>query len=108
MNMKVTERLVSMISERAKILKAENGEKALELYKQCTPDIILLDIRLPDISGYEVAKRIRESNQEVPIIALTAMVVKNEMEKCLSVGMNHYLSKPLDLEKVKEIIRAYL
>ncbi len=107
-NMKVTERLVSMISERAKILKAENGEKALELYKQCTPDIILLDIRLPDISGYEVAKRIRESNQEVPIIALTAMVVKNEMEKCLSVGMNHYLSKPLDLEKVKEIIRAYL
>jgi hypothetical protein len=107
-NMKVTEQLVTMITDKAKILKAEDGKQALELYKKWAPDIILLDIRLPDISGYEVTKRIREDNQEVPIIALTAMVVKNEKEKCLSIGMNHYLSKPLELKKVRETLQAYL
>ena len=107
-NMKVTEKLVMMITEKAEILKAKDGKQALELYQQWAPDIILLDIRLPDINGYEVSTRIRETNQKVPIIALTAMAVKNEKEKCLSVGMNHYLSKPLDLEKVREILQDYL
>ena len=107
-NMRVAEQLVAIISKDVSLLKAENGEKAIELFKSGKPDIILLDLRLPDINGYEVTKRIRRLDQAVPIIAITAMVVKGEKERCLSEGMNHYLSKPLDSEKLREIIQGYL
>ena len=107
-NMRVAEKLVGVISEETSVLKAENGEKAIELFKTSKPDIILLDLRLPDITGYEVSKRIRHLDQKVPIIAITAMVVKGEKERCLSEGMNHYLSKPLDSDKLREIIQGYL
>ena len=107
-NMRVAEQLVAIISKDVSLLKAENGEKAIELFKSGKPDIILLDLRLPDINGYEVTKRIRRLDQAVPIIAITAMVVKGEKERCLSEGMNHYLSKPLDSDKLREIIQGYL
>jgi len=107
-NMRVAEKLVGVISEETSVLKAKNGEKAIELFKTSKPDIILLDLRLPDITGYEVSKRIRHLDQKVPIIAITAMVVKGEKERCLSEGMNHYLSKPLDSDKLREIIQGYL
>jgi len=81
-NLKVTEHIVNMIDSTAKIYKATTGKKALELYRKHAPDIILLDLRLPDISGYQVSKTIRQENPKIPIIAITAMVVKGEKEKC--------------------------
>ena len=107
-NMKVTEHIVKTIDIKAKIFKAETGKSALELFRKHDPDIVLLDLRLPDIDGHQVTKRIRQTNQKTPIIAITAIVVKTEKEKCLAEGVNEYISKPLDLDKVREMIKRYM
>ncbi len=107
-NMKVTKHIVTAIDKNAKIMIAKTGQEALDIFQMLKPDIILLDLRLPDIDGYEVVKQIRRSNQTVPIIALTALVVRDEKERCLALGMNYYLSKPLDLGELKEILNRYL
>ena len=77
------------------VLFAENGEKGLNMVKSESPDIILLDIRLPDISGYEVAEKIRKTNKKVHIIAQTAFAMTNDEKKAIFAGCNDFISKPV-------------
>jgi signal transduction histidine kinase/CheY-like chemotaxis protein/ABC-type phosphate/phosphonate transport system substrate-binding protein len=96
------------------ILSATNGIEAVQLYKEQAPDLILMDIQMPQLDGIEACLQIRELEQnnpasgKVPIIALTAGVLKNERENCLAAGMNAYLSKPVSSEKLEEVLGAYL
>jgi len=75
---------------------AENGRLALERVKATRYDVVLMDIQMPEMDGYEAADRMREIPEcrDLPIVALTAHVLANEREKCLAHGMNAYLSKP--------------
>lgn len=84
-----------------------NGLEALQILKQLKFDLVLMDCHMPEMDGYEATIRIRNSEdpaiQKIPIIAMTANVMQGDRERCLSVGMNEYVSKPLvqkDLEKV--------
>lgn len=88
---------------------ANNGKEAVEMSLRKKYDIIFMDIHMPEMDGYEATKLIRSStgpNTTVPIIALTANVIKEEIDKCFSTGMNHHLAKPFDPVKLKDTVHS--
>ena len=97
----------------ALITRAENGQQALELFKEKpagTFDVILMDLMMPVMDGYTATRKIRELERSdaktVPIIAMTANAFQEDAEKCIAVGMNAHLAKPLDIEKMKMTIKS--
>lgn len=91
------------------IYYADNGVTALEEFEK-HPDIniILMDMKMPVMNGYEATKKIRETNKEVVIIAQTAYALKQDRKKTLAAGCNDYISKPVDKEELIELIKKYL
>jgi len=91
---------------------AENGQEAIDKLKESNFEIILMDLQMPILDGFEATKIIRtefpDARRNVPIIALTANAIKGDNEKCLEVGMNDYLSKPFTSEKLRNKIFASL
>ena len=91
-----------------------NGREALEEFKRTRFDLILMDIMLPEMNGFEITQEIRilekENNieNEVPIIALTANTYDNDREKCLRVGMNEYLAKPFTAQQLIDMINKFI
>ena len=97
----------------ALITRAENGQQALELFKEKpagTFDVILMDLMMPVMDGYTATRKIRELERSdaktVPIIAMTANAFQEDAEKCIAVGMNAHLAKPLDIEKMNKTIKS--
>jgi signal transduction histidine kinase len=88
---------------------ANDAGSALELLEKDVFDIILMDVQMPDIDGITFTQIIREKKdfKDIPIIAVTAMAMSGDREKCLAAGMNDYISKPVDLEKLHEMILKY-
>jgi two-component system cell cycle response regulator DivK len=91
---------------------ASNGLDGVSMAEELKPDIILLDINLPDIDGYEVARRIRNSNvtglNNVTIIAITANVLKGDAEKVLAAGCDAYMPKPINIQELWVRVETYL
>lgn len=78
---------------------AENGKIAVEEYKNADFDVILMDLQMPEMDGYEATRLIRQmgaNKKDVPIVAMTAHTIKGELEKCAAIGMNDYISKPFN------------
>jgi CheY-like chemotaxis protein/signal transduction histidine kinase/CHASE3 domain sensor protein len=96
------------------VVKAENGKKALkQLEDNEDIDLVLMDIMMPEMNGYETIQRIRDphsgvKNHEILIFALTAKAMKKDREKCIEAGANDYLSKPVDIEKLFSMMRVWL
>ena len=87
---------------------AENGEIAVEMLKYAKYDMVLMDIQMPIMDGYTASQKIRlEVNKTIPIIAMTAHVMAGEKEKCISFGMNDYISKPFKLDDLYLMIKKY-
>jgi two-component system, cell cycle response regulator DivK len=107
-NMLLVSRIVEV--EGHKLLQAEDGHSAIELLNNSDPDIILLDINIPGISGLDLARMIRQSERlaSVPVIATTANVLVGDKERCIEAGCDDYLPKPLDIRKLREMLRYYL
>lgn len=82
-----------------------NGKEWYEHYTHDKPDIILLDIMMPDISGIEVLKEIRNINKDIPIIMVSAIDNNDQIVECLNLGANVYITKPISAEKVLSYIR---
>lgn len=96
---------------KIKVLFAENGLEALKKFKENNDiDLILMDIMMPEMDGYETMKLIRQTPEiiDVPIIALTAKAMKGDREKCLEAGASDYISKPLDIDTLISLIRVWL
>jgi len=92
----------------SELLKASNGTDAVELCKAHSDiDLILMDIKIPLMDGYEVTRKIREFNQEVVIIAQTAYAMMGDREKALEAGCNGYIAKPVDRETLKSLIHSF-
>ncbi len=81
---------------KAKVYLAQNGIEAIKLYQQEQPDIILMDIQMPELDGVGACQNIRALGSKVPIIALTANVMKDEVSQYLSSGFNAHIAKPID------------
>jgi len=87
---------------------ANNGLKAVVMVKEETFDVVLMDIQMPVMDGYEAATRIRASHPELPIIALTAAAMIEDQNKALSVGMNAHLSKPINSQALRNLLCVYV
>ena len=87
---------------------AENGEQALELYRANQPDILVLDVMMPKKDGFTLAKEIRESNKNIPIIFLTAKSQTSDVLEGFNLGGNDYLKKPFSMEELIVRIKALL
>jgi CheY-like chemotaxis protein len=103
-------KLLEIILRRAgyDIAVADNGVDGLERVKQTNPDLVLLDIMLPRMDGYQVCDRIRhELHSDVPVIMLTSLDSPADMERSRKVGATDHLAKPFDKEYLLEIIEHY-
>lgn len=104
--------LISFILKKGgyEIIQAWSGEEGVELAKKERPDLIVMDIMLPGIDGYEATKRIRETDdaKEIPVVALTSYAMVGDREKAFAAGCAGYIEKPLDPEKILEEIGKYL
>jgi CheY-like chemotaxis protein len=80
------------------VIQAYDGEQGLKLARECRPDLILLDIQLPVIDGYQVAKELKGSveTQNIPIVAVTSHAMSGDREKVLSTGCEGYIEKPIN------------
>jgi CheY-like chemotaxis protein len=93
---------------------AENGAEALRLFSENPEsyDLILMDVQMPEMDGYEATRRIRAlenpHGSTVPIIAMTANVFREDIEKCLAVGMNAHIGKPIDFAKLVNVMQNYM
>ncbi|WP_070000058.1 response regulator [Cellulosilyticum sp. I15G10I2] len=94
----------------AHIIEAYNGKIALETLNEKQVDLILMDIMMPEMDGYEAIIAIRQDSRfkHIPIIALTAKSLKEDREKCISVGANDYISKPVDYDNLIRVIKAWI
>ena len=104
--------LSKILQERGmEVIKAENGLKALNML-ELHPDIdmVLMDIMMPEMDGYEAMKRIRSQVkfENLPVIALTAKAMKDDKQKCIDAGANDYITKPIDIERLLSLMRVWL
>ena len=92
------------------LVMAVDGPQALEMARSKTPDLILMDLSLPEMDGWEVARRLRadDSTRRIPIIALTAHAMAGDRERAIEAGCNDYDTKPVDLPRLHQKIRALL
>ena len=91
-------------------IEAVDGEEALEKAVAERPDLILMDRSLPKIDGYEVTRRLKSQQdfKDIPIVALTAHAMRGDREKALEAGCEGYISKPINVRKLPELIMSYL
>jgi two-component system cell cycle response regulator DivK len=92
------------------VMEATDGPSGLEVAAQERFDLILLDINLPEIDGYDLAKRMRDmpNLKDVPILAVTANVMQGDRERTLEAGCDGFIPKPIDVDKLPEQIRTAL
>ena len=103
--------LSKLLSDKGLIVRiAQNGQKALDLLAQEAVDLVLMDIMMPVMDGYEAARRIRAQQEfkTLPILALTAKAMKGDRQKCLAAGANDYLPKPIDVDRLFSMLRVWL
>ncbi|NUM49230.1 MAG: response regulator [Anaerolineales bacterium] len=93
-----------------RLLEAEHASKALEILQNETPDLILMDINMPEMDGYTLTAKLRRFPHltTVPVIALTANVMKGDRERTLEAGCDGYIQKPVDVDTFPEQIAKYI
>jgi two-component system cell cycle response regulator DivK len=93
-----------------RVIEAENALQAREALKNNLPDLILMDINMPDIDGYTLTAQIKSSPslQKVPVVAITANVMRGDREKVFQAGCNGYIEKPIDVDKFLDQVALFL
>jgi CheY-like chemotaxis protein/HPt (histidine-containing phosphotransfer) domain-containing protein len=109
-NMLLVESIIENVLPNARIIATEDGGLAVEKFKTENPDIVFMDIRMPNKNGYEATAEIRglETKSRTPIIALTAGTAKGERDKCLEAGMDDYISKPIVQDSIENALKKWL
>jgi len=102
--------LVQLLEDDYELVEATDGKQGLEKAAQEKPDLILLDISLPEMDGWEVARRIRANDElkHIPIIAVTAHAMAGDEEKAYEQGCNDYLPKPIDEDELWAKVEKYI
>ncbi len=99
-----------LLAEDFDVLEANDAYQAMKVIETDTPDLILMDINLPEVDGYTLTARLKENPKlsQVPIIALTANVMKGDRERILDSGCDGYIQKPIDVDALPVQIRSFL
>jgi len=99
-----------LLAEDFEVIEAGDAYQAMKILETTQPDLILMDINLPEVDGYTLTARMKENPKlsQVPIIALTANVMKGDRERILDSGCDGYIQKPIDVDALPEQIRSFL
>ena len=100
--------LVQILEDDYHLLVAKDGAQGVALTEQNKPDLVLMDISLPIMDGYEATRTIRKTFQHLPIIGLSAHAMQGDVEKALAAGCSDYLTKPIDENLLLEKLHEYL
>ncbi len=100
--------LTQILEDDYHLLVARNGAESILLTESSNPDLILLDISMPVMDGYEVARQIHQRFSTLPIIGISSNAMKSDSEKAIAAGCNDYLTKPIDEDLLKEKLQEYL
>jgi signal transduction histidine kinase/CheY-like chemotaxis protein/ABC-type amino acid transport substrate-binding protein len=106
----MNQQVVRELLERAgaTVALANNGREALDRVGEAGFDLILMDLQMPEVGGIEAAETLRASGYAVPIVAMTASAMPGDEQRCLDAGMNDYLSKPINLERLSGVLARFL
>lgn len=98
-----------LLAKGYRTLEATTGGEALELATEHAPDLVLMDIQLPDLDGVQSLRRLRadERTAGIPVLALTAQAMQGDRERFLAAGFDGYLSKPVDVRELIETVREH-
>ncbi len=102
------ELLNAILSSTYNLIRARDGIEAVSLFNDKKPDLILMDIKMPNMDGLDATRIIRELSPNIPIIALSAYAYKQDTEEALAAGCNDFLAKPLSVAKLKQILNKWL
>jgi CheY-like chemotaxis protein len=106
----ITMMLAFLQSRGYRVVVARNGVEAVQYVREHRPALILMDIHMPEMDGLDATRLIRANSDlaSIPIIALTALAMPGDREKCLEAGADDYMSKPVRLRELRRMIRALL
>jgi CheY-like chemotaxis protein len=110
----VISKVLAVMLQRAdfEVDLAENGVKGVEMWENGNYDLVLMDVQMPRMNGFEATRAIREKEGKrgghTPIVAVTAYALQQDEEQCLAAGMDAYISKPVDFKKLLETIRRLI
>ena len=99
-----------LMAEGYNLLEANNATQALEILNETQPNLILMDINMPDMDGYSLTAKIKSTPglEAIPIVALTANVMRGDRERSLEAGCDGYIQKPIDIDLLSEQIERFL
>jgi CheY-like chemotaxis protein len=100
----VIKTLTEILEENVEIYEAQNGQEALDLYKQILPNIAFLDLTMPVMDGFEALKKIKEFDINAKIVIISADIQKLSMDKALQLGAFNFIKKPIDVFKMHQIL----
>ena len=107
-NMKLAKTALSRFSKGLIIFEAKDGKEAQDLFQKHQPDLVFMDIVMPEVDGYLATNMIRQLDGQIPIVAMTAKALKEDKEISINSGMNDFITKPISLEKLEEMLKKYL
>lgn len=107
-NMTLVRRVLEI--EGYEVLSAETGREGLVKALESQPDLIITDINLPDVDGYEIADKLKKNTvtAHIPVVAMTANVMEKDRENALQAGCDGYISKPIDIDELPSQVEKYL
>lgn len=100
--------LNAILGKQYRLVRANDGMEAVLLYDEVKPDLILMDIKMPNLDGLEATKIIRELSATVPIIAQSAFAYEHDVKAAMEAGCNDFIAKPIAQSKLKEVINKWL
>lgn len=102
---KTRESMINILSERfSKVIGAQNGDEGLKKFKKFKPDLVITDIAMPIMDGLDMAREIKEISDDVPIVVLSAYSEKERLLRSIDIGIDKYLIKPVDIEKLFKVL----
>lgn len=102
------ELLVQILEEEYALLVARDGAQGVRLASECAPDLVLMDMSLPVLDGYQATRRIRQIRPDLPVIGLSSHAMQGDAEQALAAGCCNYMTKPVDEDLLLACLRAIL
>ncbi|WP_304246543.1 response regulator [Parabacteroides gordonii] len=100
--------LKTILKRHCNILHAKTGKELLEIYKEQHADLILMDIKMPEMNGIDALKEIRKFDTEIPVIMQSAYAFENDMESARQAGSNGFITKPINIKELKATLSNFL
>ncbi|KKB58351.1 response regulator [Parabacteroides gordonii] len=100
--------LKTILKRHCNILHAKTGKELLEIYKEQHADLILMDIKMPEMNGIDALKEIRKFDAEIPVIMQSAYAFENDMESARQAGSNGFITKPINIKELKATLSSFL